>query len=87
MSGLGISAGTLTGTVADLPAATLAAAFGSIASALRCLCDVRFTPKSGHVRCKADVRFVPIADMIRPSLGFGTTASTEINSPPAGGRF
>jgi hypothetical protein len=25
--------------------------------------------------------------MIRPSLGFGTTASTEINSPPAGGRF
>ena len=28
MSGWGISAGTLTGTVADLPAATLAAAFG-----------------------------------------------------------
>jgi hypothetical protein len=48
MSGLSISAGTLTGTVADLPAATLAAAFGSIASALRCLCDVRFTPNSGH---------------------------------------
>ena len=46
-------------------------------------------PKADMCGATRDVRYGPIADMIRPSLGFGTTAftSTEISSPPAGGRF